>query len=117
MNNCHICGANIAMTDSDSPSPPPSPPELDQDQFRVDAAKWRLEWLSRIERAAYGAKMVAEMLTREYEAAKLGSTSFNRYADPIQQICFDLSNQIGELKAAFDSYLELRWPTLYSDEQ
>jgi hypothetical protein len=47
--------------------------------------------------------MAAEMLAKECEAAKVGSTTFNRYADPMQQIYFDLSNQINELKSVFDS--------------
>jgi hypothetical protein len=60
--------------------------------------------------------MVARTLAKEAEAAKQGSTSFNRYADPMQQVVFDFCNNIGELKSLVESYQELRWPTLYTDE-
>jgi hypothetical protein len=96
--------------------PPETPPKLDQEQFALDAAKWRREWISRIERAAYGAKITAEMLTMEAEAARVGSTTFNKYADPMSQIVWDLTRQIDELKSVFESYIELRFSTLYTDE-
>jgi hypothetical protein len=88
-----------------------------QRQFFADAAKWRQEWVSRIKRAALGAQLTANMLNKKLEAARHGATSFNGYSDPMPQIVFDLSNQIGELKLVFDSYVELRWPSIYSDEQ